>query len=148
MISRFIAYTWAAPNTALGALAGLVMLCLGGRVRSVAGVAEFHGGWAGRCCAGLPGRFRFGAMTLGHVILAISQTELCALRAHEHVHVRQYEQWGLFFLPAYALSSVWQVAQGRSGYRNNFFEKQAYAVEATQSLRPNPQLHRTAFGDR
>lgn len=87
-------------------------------------------------------------MTLGHVILGISQMELCALRAHEHVHVRQYEQWGLFFLPAYALSSVWQVAQGRSGYRNNFFEKQAYAVEATQALRSNPQLLRTGFGDR
>ncbi|MDO9199072.1 signal peptide prediction [Rhodoferax sp.] len=148
MISRLIAYTWAAPNTALGALAGLVMLCLGGRVQIVAGVAEFHGGWAGSCVTALPGRFRFGAMTLGHVILGISQTELCALRAHEHVHVRQYEQWGLFFLPAYALSSVWQVAQGRSAHRNNFFEKQAYAGEANQALRPNSQSLRTGFGDR
>ena len=95
--SRLLAYAWAAPNTALGAVAGLVMLGLGGRVRVVAGVAEFHGGWVGRCAAALPGRFCFGAMTLGHVILGISQTELRALRAHEHVHVRQYERWGLFF---------------------------------------------------
>lgn len=87
-------------------------------------------------------------MTPGHVILGISQTEPCALRAHEHVLVLQYEQWGLFFLPAYALSSVWQVAQGRSGYRNNFFEMQAYAVEVNQALRPNSQLLRTGFGDR
>jgi len=141
-ISRLVAYTWAAPNTVLGIVAGLGMLCLGGRVQFVAGVAEFHGGWTGRCVNALAGRFRFGAMTLGHVILGISQTELSALRTHEHVHVRQYEQWGLFFLPAYALSSVWQVTQGRSAHRNNFFEMQAYAVEANQALlTANSQSH-------
>jgi hypothetical protein len=62
------------------------------------------------------------------------------------VHVRQYEQWGMFFLPAYALSSVWQVIHGRGGYRNNYFERHAYAVEATQKLRPNPSFQRTACG--
>ena len=124
------AYAWAAPNTALGAVAGLAVLCLGGRVRFVAGVAEFHGGLSGRFCAALPEPLRFGAMTLGHVILGTSAAELAALRGHEHVHVRQYEQWGLLFLPAYALSSIWQVVHGRCGYRSNFFEGQACALEA------------------
>ena len=42
---RIMAYAWAAPNTFLGLAVGLVMLCLGGQLRLVAGVAEFHGGW-------------------------------------------------------------------------------------------------------
>lgn len=146
--SRLITYIWAAPNTALGALAGLAMLCLGGRLRFVAGVAEFHGGWAGRFFAALPRPICFGAMTLGHVILGTSGEGLAALREHEHVHVRQYEQWGMFFLPAYALSSVWQVMHGRCGYRSNFFERQAYAVEARQKSQPDPSFRRAAVSHR
>lgn len=128
-ISKLIAYVWAAPNTALGILLGLVMLGLGGGVRVVAGVFEFQGGRVGRFFASLPGSFCFGAVTLGHVILGTCHNEIAALREHEYVHVRQYEQWGVFFLPAYALSSAWEVAHGRCGYRSNFFERQAYAVE-------------------
>ncbi len=69
--SRLLARAWAAPNTLLGVLVGLAMLCLGGRVRCVAGVVEFRGGLVGRLVAGLPGPVRFGAMTLGHVIVGI-----------------------------------------------------------------------------
>ena len=123
--SRLIAYAWAAPNTLLGLAAGLVMLCLGGRLRFVAGVAEFYVGWLGRIVARAPEPVGFSAMTLGHAIVGIDQATLCALRAHEHAHVRQYEQWGLFFLPAYALSSLWQVVNGRSAHTSNFFERQA-----------------------
>lgn len=134
-LSRLIAYSWAAPNTLLGLAAGLVMLCLGGRLRFVVGVAEFHGGWIGRIVARLPGPVRFGAMTLGHAIVGIDQPTLCVLRAHEHAHVRQYEQWGLFFLPAYALSSLWQVVNGRNAHASNFFERQACAaVQARQEV--------------
>jgi len=131
-IFRLLAYAWASPNTVLGVLFGLVMLGLGGRVQIVAGIAEFHSGIAGRFFASRPHPFCFGAITLGHVILGTCQKQLAALRAHEHVHVRQYEHWGIFFLPAYALSSLWEVSHGRCGYRNNFFERQAYAVEAHQ----------------
>jgi hypothetical protein len=105
------------------------MLALAGRVRIVAGVAEFHGGWMGNFIASRPRPFCFGAITLGHVILGTCLKELIALRAHEHVHVRQYEQWGVFSLAAYALSSLWEVCHCRNGYRNNFFERQAYAEE-------------------
>jgi hypothetical protein len=49
----------------------------------------------------------------------------CA-RSHEQVHVRQYEQWGPLFLPAYLASSLWQLACGRHCYRDNWFERQAY----------------------
>jgi len=134
---KLIAYAWTMPNTALGILLGLVMLVFGGKVHIVSGVAEFHGGLIGRFFASSLHPFCFGAVTLGHVILGTCHSELCALRAHENVHVKQYERWGLFFLPAYALSSLWEVCHGRNGYRNNIFERQAYAEDAKQKLQAN-----------
>ena len=148
ILPQVIAYAWAAPNSVLGIVAGLGVLVLGGKVRTVSGVVEFYGGWAGRVFAALPGPICFGAVTLGHVVLGTCHEELALLREHEHVHVRQYERWGMFFLPAYALSSVWEVVHGRSGYRNNCFERQAYAVEANQELRTDPSFQRPACGSR
>ena len=135
-VGRAAAYVWAAPNSALGALGGLAVLCLGGRLRLVSGAAEFHGGLAGRFFGSLPAPFRFGAITLGHVILGVSHAELVAVRTHERVHVRQYERWGVLFLPAYALSSGWQIVRGRCAYRDNVFERQAYAVGAGNDGKP------------
>jgi len=129
MVTRTLAYAWAAPNTALGALLGLVMLCLGGRVRWQSGTAEFSGGVLGRLIDELPAPWRFGAITFGHVILGISESTLAAVRPHERVHVRQYERWGPLFLPAYLLSSAWQAACGRCAYRDNVFEREAFAVD-------------------
>jgi hypothetical protein len=126
---RTAAYLWASPNSGLGVLIGLVMLCSGGRARYHAGTAEFSGGAAGRLVERLPARCRFSAITFGHVILAISESQLAGVRGHEHVHVRQYERWGPFFLPAYLLSSAWQLLCGRCMYRDNMFEVAAYAVE-------------------
>lgn len=130
LLSRFAAYIWTGPNTAFGVVAGLIVLCLGGRCRFVSGAAEIYGGLAGRFLGGPVGSFRLGALTLGHVIFGASGSELSALRLHEQVHVRQYERWGLFFLPAYVLSSLWELTHGRSPYRDNFFERQAFASEA------------------
>ena len=126
--SRFMVYAWAAPNTLLGLAVGLVMLCLGGQLRLIAGVAEFHGGWLGRIVARAPKSVGFGAMTLGHIIVGVDQATLHVLRSHEHAHVHQYEQWGLFFLPAYFSSSLWQVINGRNAHASNFFEMQACAM--------------------
>jgi hypothetical protein len=53
------------------------------------------------------------------VILGASEADLDAARGHEQVHVRQYERWGPFFLPAYLASSAWQLACGRRCYRDN-----------------------------
>lgn len=134
LLSRLAVYAWVSPNTATGLLLGVFMFGLGAKVRAVAGVVEFHGGWIGRRLAKLPHPFCFGAITFGHVILGTCQHQLAALRTHEHVHVRQYERWGVFFLPAYALSSVWEVAHGRNGYTGNFFERQAYAVAGREEF--------------
>jgi hypothetical protein len=124
-----LAHLWAAPNSALGLLAGALMLGLGGRTRRVAGVVEFHGGVVGRLFGGSPGRPCSGALTLGHVILGTDAAGLDRLRDHELVHVRQYERWGPLFLPAYGLSSAWQLLRGRRGYRDNHFEREAFALE-------------------
>jgi hypothetical protein len=114
-----------------------VVLCLGGRLRFVRGVAEFSGGLLGVVAGSVPRSIRFSAMTLGHVILGISEAELAAARDHEHVHVRQYQRWGPLFLFAYAGSSLWQFMNGRRAYRDNFFERQAYKIEECGALRPD-----------
>jgi hypothetical protein len=121
-------YLWAAPYTALGVLAGLVAVLFGARWRVERGVLEFVGGRVGRSLSRLPQPFGFSAMTLGHVILAVDGPALRTLRQHERVHVRQYERWGLLFLPAYLLSSLVQLLRGRDPYRENHFERQAYAA--------------------
>ena len=65
--------------------------------------------------------WRYRAITLGHVILCVDRIDDRVL-AHELVHVRQYERWGPFFIPAYAFASLWTRARGRSAYADNPFE--------------------------
>lgn len=121
-------YLWAAPYTAVGCLLGAIALAFGGSWRLHFGVLEFFGGRAGHILARLPQPLAFSAMTLGHVILAVDRASLAQLRQHEHVHVRQYERWGPLFVPAYLLSSLVQLLRGRNPYRENHFERQAYAA--------------------
>jgi hypothetical protein len=126
---RAIAYLWAAPNSLVGLSAGVVMLLLGARIRRVRGVAEISGGWIGSALASPAVACPYHAVTLGHVILATDQAALDCSREHEHVHVRQYEQWGPLFLPAYLASSLWQLIRGRRCYRDNYFEREAFACD-------------------
>jgi hypothetical protein len=126
--ARLLRYLWAAPYTVLGLLLGAVAALFGATVRRHHGVVEVFGGRIGHLLAQLPPAFGFSAMTLGHVILAVDRSALVHLRFHEHVHVRQYERWGPLFLPAYLLSSLLQLLRGRNPYRENHFERQAYAA--------------------
>ncbi len=130
--ARLLRYLWAAPYTALGLLLGAFAILFGGQARRHHGVIEIFGGRLGEQLAGVPEPLRFSAMTLGHVILAVDRSALNQLRLHEHVHVRQYERWGPLFLPAYLLSSLLQLLRGRNPYRENHFERQAYAVVAAK----------------
>ena len=133
MIKRTLAYAWAAPCTALGLVAGLAMLATGGRVRIVQRTFEFSDGLLPLGLSRLPQRCRFSAITLGHVILGVDSQSLDTLRDHEQVHVAQYGRWGPFFMPAYLLNSAWQMCRGRCAYRDNYFERQAYAVNHPQA---------------
>lgn len=126
--SRLLRYLWAAPYTLLGLALGLLAVAFGGSARLHFGVLEFCGGRLGAFIASFPEPLRFSAMTLGHVILAVDRCALRELRSHERVHVRQYERWGPLFLPAYLLSSLLQLLRGRNPYRENHFERQAYAA--------------------
>ena len=47
---------------------------------------------------------------------------------HEHVHVRQYEWFGPFFIPCYLFASVYVWFRGKSAYRDNPFEVQTYRI--------------------
>jgi hypothetical protein len=119
---------------------GLLVLPLawgrGGRVSIVNGVIEAYGGWVASFLRHWP-PFSAGAaaMTLGHVVLAISPRDMEDSRAHERVHVRQIERWGIFFLPAYLGASVWALLRGRDPYHDNPFEREAFA-EAKRAAGP------------
>lgn len=115
-------YVWASPTTLLGLAAGVLTLATGGHVHRSRGVLEFHGGFAGWYLRRLA---RASALTLGHVVLGRDPACLDHCRTHELVHVRQAERWGLFFLPAYALSSLWCFLTGKHFYRDNAFEVEA-----------------------
>ena len=98
---RLLAYAWAAPYSLLGLAIGMLAVLFGARAQVREGAMEFGGGWLGGRLSRLPAPFCFSAITFGHVILGIDEATLAAARSHEQVHVRQYEHWGPFFVPAY-----------------------------------------------
>lgn len=124
-----LAILWTLPNTLAGILIGGVGLCFGGRVQVRRGVIEFFDGGVKWFLHRLPaGQFTL-ALTLGHTILGQTSAALDVSRSHEHVHVRQYERWGPFMLPAYFLASLHAWLCGKHFYRDNPFEIEAYAAD-------------------
>ena len=117
---------WSLPTTLLGLTVGGVGLLTGGRVQRKGRVLEFHGGLVTWSLSKMP--IRPMAMTLGHVIVGLDAASLDFCREHEMVHVRQCELWGPFFLPAYLLSSAVIWIRRGDAYRDNPFERQAYAI--------------------
>lgn len=125
MAARVMAYSWAAPTTAVGLFAGAVTLASGGRAQFREGALEFHGGFSRWMLRRLAGAW---AMTLGHVILGRDTWALDVCRKHEQAHVRQVEIWGPVFLPAYLMCSFWEWTrrgEGRHFYYDNYFERDA-----------------------
>jgi hypothetical protein len=118
-------YLWAAPASGIGLIAAAAWLLGGARARVVHGALEVSGGRLAAVAAGLPDGLRFSAITLGHVILGLDAAVLERVRAHEQVHVRQYERWGLLFFPLYAGASLLAWLGARHPYWHNHFERQA-----------------------
>jgi hypothetical protein len=140
---------WALPATVIGLLVSVFALP-GGRVAVVDGIIEAHGPllrWALRRLIPIPGGAV--AITFGHVVVARSVAALHDTRGHERVHVRQYERWGLLFLPAYLVASAVALARGGDGYFDNRFEREARKGE-TAALRSAPAAtrasHRAGIG--
>ncbi len=105
-------YLWAAPASLVG-----FVLALGFRRWSWReGVLLAEGArWPRRL------GWRYRAITFGHVVLCVDEISDDVF-AHERVHVRQYETWGPFFLPAYLVASFWTRLRGKHHYRDNPFE--------------------------
>lgn len=99
-------------------------------------VLEFHGGFVTWSLSKMP--IRPMAMTLGHVIIGLNEDALDICRDHEMVHVQQCERWGPFFLPAYLLSSAVIWIRRGNAYRDNPFEREAYAI-SDPANRPRPE---------
>ena len=123
-VVRLLQYAWASPWTLMAIAIGLL---LGGKFARVEGVVEVHG----KRVASVLKRFYVPAMaiTVGHVVFGQTESALDMTRKHERVHVRQYERWGIAFVPAYLMLSAYLYLRGRDGYRENPFEIEAYAVD-------------------
>lgn len=126
-LPRSLVYLWVFPGTCCGLLLVPLALVGGGGVQWVDGVLEAYGG---KLTSLLRQPFwmsgPISAITFGHVVLGCDQPTLKRTRVHERVHVRQYETWGPFFIPAYVLASLWIRFRGGDGYRDNPFEVEAY----------------------
>ena len=118
-------YLWVLPATAVGLVLALLARIAGATAVVVDGVIEVAGGRVGRVVSTLPPRFRFSAITFGHVVIGVSHSVLNDCRAHERAHVRQYERWGVLFFVLYLGSSALEGLRGRNPYWDNHFERQA-----------------------
>ncbi len=136
-------YAWALPATFAGLLLSLIALAFGAKGRIVEGAFEIAGGRIDKCLSMLPRYCRFGAITIGHVIIGIDHETLAHHRLHEHVHVRQYERWGVLFFPLYLFSSLLQIVQGCDPYLDNSFEREAFAESISCDPGPNPPVNLT-----
>lgn len=122
---KLVLIVWASPNSLIGLTVGFLGLLSGGKAQIAEGCIEFYGGWVEKWLE----RLNVFGMTLGHTILGQTKNGLRIVRKHEQVHVRQYERWGPFFLPAYLGWSAWLWSKGQDYYRLNPFEVEAYLID-------------------
>jgi hypothetical protein len=120
---KLLKILWTSPNSLLGLSIGIFGLCFGGRAQFRRGCVEFYGGLVTRMLNSSMFGGGAAAMTLGHTILGQSRGW-----EHELVHVRQYERWGPFFLPAYLGWSAVLWIQKKDYYFDNPFEIEAYSI--------------------
>ena len=122
---RMLRYLWASPYSLVGLLLSLVAILFGATIRIHDGTVEVAGGRMHSWVSRLPRFLRFSVITIGHIILGSSHNLLGFHRAHERVHVRQYERWGILFIPLYFASSLVQLLRGHDPYLANRFEREA-----------------------
>lgn len=120
-------WAWASPWTAVGGAVAIAGLCCGrASVRVRRGAIETWGPLPAGLLRTASPRGPIAAMTLGHVIIGRSLTDLDVTCEHERVHVRQYERWGVLFVPLYLMSSAWCWVRGLNPYFDNVFEVEAF----------------------
>lgn len=119
---------WPAPYTLIGLAIGSLGLVTGGHGRIRQGAIEFYGGATRWFVRRLPLGPSTAAITLGHTILGQTSDGLDYCAAHERIHVRQFERWGILMGPVYLFASFWAWKAGGHFYRDNIFEREAYQV--------------------
>jgi hypothetical protein len=120
---HLLAYLWVSPVTLFGLVLALIAYWLGASVKRRFGVLEVAGNTRTPILRNISSRFE--AITLGHVILGRNHGTLTRYRSHEHVHVRQYERWGVMFPVLYVLASFKALLTGKRFYWDNVFEIEA-----------------------
>ncbi|HEY6564013.1 MAG TPA: hypothetical protein VIY86_05920 [Pirellulaceae bacterium] len=138
---RILAWLWPFPWTLVGGALGCLALPTGSRLGQREGVLHFSGGALANWLRQLPVAGGAAAMTLGHVVLAADSKLLQSCWQHELVHVRQYERWGPFLVPAYLACTTVLWLQGRDPYLENPFEREAFAHDGLLG----PDLDRPGF---
>ncbi len=121
---------WAAPWSLVGLLIGVLGLLSGGHVQRKGRVLELYGGCLPTILHFFPFYSGSPVATFGQVVLGRSSRHLNACRMHQLVHVRQYERWGLLFVPAYLSCSVAMWFRGKHPYYDNPFELSALRESA------------------
>jgi hypothetical protein len=118
---------WASPWSVFGLLFGGLGLISGGRVRRKGKTLEFWGGCLPAILRVFPFYSGTPVSTFGHVMLGRSDRYLDACREHQLIHVRQYERWGVMFIPAYLLCWLAMWLCGKRPYYDNPFEREAFS---------------------
>ncbi len=124
MTSVVLRYLWAGPWTLVAAALAPIVALTGGRSTIRHGILELSGGTLPWVLRRLPPG-RVAAITVGHAVLAIDEATLDRTRAHERVHVTQFEQWGPLFPLVYGWASWTAWRSGQHYYLDNRFERQA-----------------------
>jgi hypothetical protein len=120
---NIFAYLWVAPVTLVGLFLVLIAYWLGASVKRRFGVLEVAGNSRTPLLRNIANQF--DAITVGHIILGRNHGTLTRWRSHEHVHVRQYERWGVLFPVLYVLASFKALLTGKRFYWDNVFEVEA-----------------------
>ncbi len=126
---RLLRILWVLPVSLPAATLALLGRATGGYLALHDGVLEAAGGLLPPFLTLLNPRLRIAAITLGHVVLARSRDDLDRTRAHERVHVRQFERWGPFFPLLYLGAGALMLLRGRHAYWDNPYEREARAGE-------------------
>lgn len=124
---KWLAWLWAAPVSMFGLMFAAVIRATGGQLRRHGNACEATGGCASRLLWLMNPWMRIEAITFGHVIIAGDAMIARRLRAHEQIHVRQYERWGMLFPVAYLAASAMAILRGECPYRGNRFEQEAFS---------------------
>ena len=133
---------WAAPWSLFGLGIGGLGLISGGRIRRKGRVLEIWGGCLPKVLKVFPFFSGSPVATYGHVVLGRSDCYLDACREHQMIHVRQYERWGVLFVPAYLFCSLALWFLGKRPYYDNPFEREAFV----ESCRPTEGAYCVAEG--